>query len=159
MPYVIRRDNPEGHKYKFSYFTGNSFPQQANRFDCTVRVPVFPSKKAVVAWVDALATHVNGKPLWTWNELELNGWELVQVRNRKVEGLMVHAINYNNSVRAISGATAIYIQALQRMPGRNHSLAISAAKKRLGWIKEDLANQYAKVKAKLLEDMKDAKSR
>lgn len=153
MPYVIRRDNPEGHKYKFSYFTGNSRPQFANRFDCTVRVPVFPSKKAVVEWC---AEH---ELRFSWLNLELAGWELVQVRNRKVEGLMVHAINYNNSVRAISGATAIYIQALQRMPGRNHSLAISAAKKRLGWIKEDLANQYAKVKAKLLEDMKDAKSR
>ena len=150
MPYVIRRDNPEGSKYKFSYFTGNDFPQQANRFDCTVRVPVFPSKKAVLEWC---AAH---EYKFQWNELELNGWELVQVRNRKVEGLMAEAIKYNNKVRAISGTSAM-------MSGLYHRLGYPTLAKETEdhckRIKAQLARTYAETKRKLEEDMRNAKSR
>lgn len=153
MPYVIRRDNPTGDKYKFSYFTGNSRPQFANRFDCTVRVPVFPSKRAVVEWL-ANKVVFNARPLYTWEELELNGWELVQVRNRKVEGLMVHAINYNNNVRALAGTSAM-------MSGLYHRLGYpTLAKETEGHckgIKAQLARTYAETKRQLEEGMKNAK--
>lgn len=150
MPYVIRRDNPIGHKYKFSYFTGNSRPQFANRFDCTVRVPVFPSKKAVLEWC---AAH---EYKFQWNELELNGWELVQVRNRKIEGLMVHAVNYNNSVRALSGTSAMMSSLYHRLGYPSLAKETEDHCKR---IKAQLARTYADTKRKLEEGMKNAKSR
>lgn len=150
MPYVIRRDNPEGHKYKFSYYSPTGWHQLANRFDCTVKVPVFPSKKAVVEWcAEQELRH-------SWLNLELAGWELVQVRNRKVEGLMVHAINYNNNVRAISGTSAM-------MSGLYHRLGYPTLAKETEdhckRIKAQLARTYAETKRKLEEGMKDAKSR
>lgn len=150
MPYVIRRDNDPANKYKFSYFTGNSFPQQANRFDCTVRVPVFPSKKAAIDWC---AEH---KLKFCWLELELKGWELVQVRNRKVEGLMVHAINYNNKVRAISGTSAMMAQVYRSLGFFQKATNIESE---CLAIRELLADQYAETKRQLEEGMKDAKSR
>lgn len=150
MPYVIRRDNPEGHKYKFSYFTGNSRPQFANRFDCTVRVPVFPSKKAVVEWC---AEH---ELRFSWLNLELNGWELVQVRNRKVEGLMAEAIKYNNSVRALSGTSAMMSSLYHRL---GYPTLAKETEDHCKRIKAQLARTYADTKRQLEEGMKNAKSR
>lgn len=150
MPYVIRRDNPEGSKYKFSYFTGNNFPQQANRFDCTVRVPVFHSKKAVLEWC---AEH---ELRFSWLNLELNGWELTQVRNRKIEGLMVEAVKYNNRVRAISGTSAMMAQAYRSM---GYVPYAEDVERKCKMIKAELARCYAITKAGLKEAKADAKSR
>ena len=150
MPYVIRRDNPEGHKYKFSYFTGNSRPQFANRFDYKLRVPVFPTKKVAIDWC------TNHELRFCWLELERDGWELVQVRNRKIDGLMAEAINYNNKVRAISGTSAM-------MSGLYHRLGYPTLAKETEdhckRIKAQLARTYAETKRQLEEGMKDAKSR
>ena len=150
MPYVIRRDNPEGSKYKFSYYSPTGWHQLANRFDCTVKVPVFPSKKAVVEWcAEQELRH-------SWLNLELAGWELVQVRNRKIEGLMVHAINYNNKVRAISGTSAMMAQAYRSM---GYVPYAEDVERKCKMIKAELARCYAITKAELEMENFHAKSR
>lgn len=148
MPYVIRRDNPEGSKYKFSYYSPIGWHQLANRFDCTIRVPVFPSRKDTNKF---LAEHGIDMDF-----LELAGWELVQVRNRKVEGLMAEAIKYNSKVRALAGTSAM-------MSGLYHRLGYPTLAKdtedHCKRIKAQLARTYAETKRQLEEGMKDAKSR
>ena len=148
MPYVIRRDNPEGSRYKFSYYSPTGWYQLANRFDCTMRVPVFPSRKDTNKF---LAKHGIDMDF-----LELNGWELVQIRNRKVEGLMVHAVNYNNKVRAISGTSAMMAQVYRSM---GYVPYAEDVERKCKMIKAELARCYAITKAELEMENFRAKSR
>jgi hypothetical protein len=149
MPYVLRRDNSTLFpKCKFQFFRGDNFPISANRFDHTVNVPVFKYRAELWDWVNKLG--------YTKKQLESYGYELVQVRNRKIEGLMVHAVNYNNTVRALCGTSAMMSALYHRL---GYPTLAKETEDHCKRIKAQLARTYAETKRKLEEGMKDAKSR
>ena len=143
MPYVLRQNNPRGSSKRFTFYTASDCPVVGNHYLQQARVLVFYSRKGVDR---EMARRFKEQPP-TLASLELEGWELVQIRNRLTPGLKAAAIRYNHNVRAIAGTSAmmsrVYTQLgyfdLAEEVGRQCTL-----------IREQLAKDYAKVKADLL---------
>ena len=149
MAYVLRRENLSLlSKTKFEFFSGKGFPQLANRFDHTVNIPVFKYKTDVWDWVNKLG--------YTKQQLENYGYELVQVKNRAVPGLMKEAQAYNSKLRALRGATAM-LAAIYEQAG--YSSAAHIVRGQSECVRVSLSAKYQAAKTKIEKEYEDAKSR
>lgn len=152
MAYVFRRVNPfyevrkaNSWKGKFQFFTGTGFPQNADNFSQTVNVPTFKYKADAWDWVNKLG--------YSKREMEVPGYELVQVRNRAVPGLMKEAKAYNSKLRALRGATAM-LAAIYQQAGFSH--AAHHVKEQSELVRINLSDRYQLIKAAKEKEYEDA---